>query len=162
MRAKSIDKAVLYFDYLTEDRTRLLPAVAFEEIGADLLRLAEGSLPRKKTPFESAIAEDVEAIVFMRVPQFPSSRAWGDYPVVTPWEYARRMPSDPALQKIIPVPPRPFPEDLRDPDLIPARASRGEIAVMVWATLSVIGIPWLAWRWWQRRRSRTRDASGPK
>ena len=28
------------FDYLTEDRTRLYPAAAFEEIAADLLRLA--------------------------------------------------------------------------------------------------------------------------
>jgi len=162
MRAKSIDKAVLYFDYLTEDRTRLLPAVAFEEIGADLLGLAEGRLPRMKTPFETAIAEDLEALVFLRVPQIPSSRVWGDYPVVTAWEYARRMPSDPALQKIIPVPPRPFPEALRDPDLKTVPPSRGEIALIVWATLSVIGIPWLAWQWWQRRRSRIRDASGPK
>jgi hypothetical protein len=161
LRQKSFEKAVQYFEYLTEDRTRLLPAAAFEEIGADLLRLAQGRLARTRTAFESAIAEDVEAVMFLRVPQFPSSRAWGDYPVVTAWEYARRMPSDPALQKIIPVPPRPFPDALRDPDLLPERPSRGEIALMVWAALSVIGIPWLAWRWWNGRRSRMREASGP-
>jgi hypothetical protein len=163
VREKSIDKAVQYFNYLTEDRTRLLPAVAFEEIGADLLRLAEGRPARAKTAFESAIAEDLEALIFLRVPQIPSSRAWGDYPVVTAWEYAKRMPSDPALQKIIPVPPRPFPDALRDPDLKPAHLRRGEIAVAVWAILSIVGIPWLALRWWQRRRARTREVEpGPK
>ena len=29
------------------------------------------------------------------------------------------MPNDPALAQIVPVPPRPFPKTLRDPDLLP-------------------------------------------
>ncbi len=37
---RSIAKARIAFDYLTEDQTRLMPAAAFEECGADALRLA--------------------------------------------------------------------------------------------------------------------------
>jgi hypothetical protein len=150
---RSVAKAAASFDYLTEDQTRLLPAAAFEEIGADLLRLANGTLGRQPTPLEAALAQDVEAIVFLRVPQLPSSRAWGDFPVATPWEYRDRYPRDPAQAKIIPVPPRPFPDSLRDDDLLPAPHDRSEIAIAVWAILSVVGIPWLLWRGWRRARS---------
>jgi hypothetical protein len=139
------------YDYLTEDRARLFPAAAFEEIGADLLGLASGQFRRAATPFEALLAEDLEALVFMRVPQFPSSRAWGDCPVVSFREYQRRVPSDPEQRQIIPVPPRPFPQRLRDPDLLPAPRSRGEFAVIIWALLSIVGIPWLIERWWRRR-----------
>jgi hypothetical protein len=89
--------------------------------------------------------------VFMRVPQLPSSRAWGDYPIVSAWEYRTRYPSDPAKVQIIPVPPRPFPDHLRDADLLPPPGNRGQVALAVWALLSVVGIPWVLWRWWRRR-----------
>ena len=157
MREHSADRAVQIYDYLAEDRTRLLPAAAFEEIGADLLRFASEAAERTLTPFEALLAADLEALVFLRIPQLPSSRAWGDYPVVTPWEYHRRMPSDPSQQQIIPVPPRPFPSRLRDPDLLLPPPPRGEVALTVWALLSVVGIPWLVWRWWCKRADR-RDA----
>jgi hypothetical protein len=153
VQERSLEKAVQNYDYLTEDRTRLFPAVAFEDIGADLLRLARGRGRRPRTPFETVLAQDIEALVFLRVPQLPSSRAWGDYPVVTTWEYTSRVPSDPAKQQIIPVPPRPFPERLRDPDLLPPVRRRGEVALTVWAILSVVGIPWLIWREWRRRQA---------
>jgi len=151
LRERNADKTVQLYDYLTEDRTRLLPAVAFEEMGADLLRLAMGEVRRTPTAFEALIAQDLEAIVLLRVPQFPSSRAWGDYPVVSMREYHKRVPSDPAKQKIIPVPPRPFPDRLRDRDLLPVAQSRGEIALVLWAVLSIVGIPWLIWRLWRQR-----------
>ncbi len=147
---RSIDKAVQTYDYLTEDRTRLFPAAAFEDSAADLLRLARGRR-RARHPFERTLAQDLEALVFLRVPQIPSSRAWGDYPIVTAWEYTARIPSDPKAQQIIPVPPRPFPRRLRDPDLLPSAPRRGEWALTVWAVLSVVGIPWLLWRWWRAR-----------
>jgi hypothetical protein len=138
------------FDYLTEDRTRLFPAAGFEEIGADLLRLAHGRPARPPTPIEAMLAEDLEALVFLRVPQLPSSRVWGDYPVVSAREYRRRYPSDPSKVQIIPVPSRPFPDHLRDADLLPPPGNRGQIALSVWALLSVVGIPWVLWRWWRR------------
>ena len=97
------------FDYLTEDQTRLFPAAAFEEIGADLLRLATRRPARAPTAFEAMLVEDLDALIFVRVPQLPSSRVWGDYPVAGAWEYRARLPRDPGEAKIIPVPPRPFP-----------------------------------------------------
>jgi hypothetical protein len=160
LRERSADKAVQLFDYLTEDRTRLFPAAAFEEIGADLLRLATGELRRTPSAFEALIAQDLEAIVLLRVPQLPSSRAWGDCPVVTMQEYHKRIPSDPTEQQLIPVPLRPFPQRLRDPDLLPAAQSRGEIALSLWAVLSIVGIPWLVWRLWRRRTAVREDSPG--
>ncbi|HKE41230.1 MAG TPA: hypothetical protein VKG21_15430, partial [Casimicrobiaceae bacterium] len=159
LRERSADKAVQLYDYLTEDRTRLFPAAAFEEIGADLLRLAAGELRRTPTAFEALVAQDIEAIVLLRVPQLPSSRAWGDYPVVTMGEYHKRVPSDPAEQQVIPVPPRPFPQPLRDRDLLPVAQSRGEIALTLWAILSIVGIPWLVWRLWRRRTAVHEDSA---
>jgi hypothetical protein len=149
LRDRSVEKAAQTFDYLTEDQTRLFPAAAFEEIGADLLQLAAGTLARTPAPLEDALAQDLEALVYLRVPQLPSSRAWGDFAVVTAWEYRARYPSDPAKAQVIPVPPRPFPDALHDDDLLPPPRRRSEVAVAVWAVLSLVGIPWLLWRWWR-------------
>jgi hypothetical protein len=152
LRNRSLSRAAQSFDYLTEDQTRLFPAAAFEEIGADLLRLATGRAARAPTSFEAQLAEDLDALLFVRVPQLPSSRVWGDYPVESAWEYRDRYPRDPAAAQIIPVPVRPFPERLRDPDLLPAPRHRADVALAVWAVLSVVGIPWLLWRAWQHWR----------
>lgn len=151
VQERSLDKAVQTYDYLTEDRTRLFPAAAFEDSAADLLRMARGRR-RPRQRFEQMLAQDLEALVFLRLPQIPSSRAWGDYPIVTAWEYTARIPSDPEAQQIIPVPPRPFPQSLCDPDLLPPQRRRGERALAVWAMLSIVGIPWLLWRWWRMRK----------
>ena len=112
--------------------TRLFPAAAFEEIGADLLRMAQGT-PR----VGGAIipVADFEAVVYLRVPQFPSSRSWGTFPVVTVDEYQARMPARRADRQIIQVPARPFPPQLRDPDLLPLIVGRWEmrIAAALWS-----------------------------
>ena len=89
----------------------MFPAAAFEETAADLLRLATRPNSRELTPFETMLAEDIEALVWLRVPQLPSSRAWGDYAVVTKREYEARLPADRSQAKIIPVPPRLFPPE---------------------------------------------------
>jgi hypothetical protein len=146
LRDRSLAKAAKTFNYLTEDRTRLFPAIAFEEIGADLLRLARREPIRRASAFEALLAEDIEALVFLRVPQLPSSRAWGDSPIVSVDEYMARVPSDPAQAKIIPVPARPFPAGLRDPDLHPTIPRRGQRALTLWAAVTIIAIPWIAWR----------------
>jgi hypothetical protein len=115
IREGCLKRGKAVFDYLTEDRTKLYPAVASEEIFADLLKLAGGKTGRKLSEFERMLGEDVEQILLLRIPQFPSSRPWGDWPVASSGEYQARLPDDPAQQKIIPVAPRPFPPELRDP-----------------------------------------------
>ena len=68
------------------------------------------------------------------------------------------MPNDPALMQIVPVPPRPFPDALRDPDLLAPRWTPADWATLAWALLTVVGVPLLLWRWWRRRASRAANA----
>ncbi len=147
LRERSLAKAAATFNYLTEDRTRLFPAIAFEEIGADLLRLARQGATGGRSQFEKSLADDIEALVFLRVPQLPSSRVWGDTPIVSVDEYTVRVPSDPGKAKIIPVPPRPFPASLRDLDLVASPPRRGQRALALWGIATVLAVPWLLWRW---------------
>ncbi len=139
LRERSLKKGKAAFDYLTEDRTRLYPAAAFEEIAADLLRLASGQGARALSDFERLLADDVDEILLVRVPQFPSSRAWGDWPVDSSREYTARVPRDPAQQQIIPVPPRPFPAELRDPRMPGEPPLRSDYAVLAWG-LAIVAL----------------------
>ncbi len=102
------------------------------------------------------VADDVEAILFVRFPQFPSSRAFGDAPVVTPWEYRSRLP---AVPQVVPVPDRPFPDALRDADLLPPPRPPSAYAAAIWGVLLVVGIPMFLYRQWKRWRERARSAS---
>jgi hypothetical protein len=152
-KERSIAKARGAFDYLTEDQTRLMPAAAFEEAGASLLAIARGA---SGGTLARMLAADLEAIVFVRFPQFPSSRVFGDAPAVTPWEYHARVPAEPGMAQIIPLPPRPFPYELRDPDLIAPPRPASDFAATIWGVLSVVGIPWVVMRWWRHWRDRRR------
>lgn len=108
------------YDYLNEEQTRLLPAVAFEAAGLDLLQLVgAASPPRKLTAYEQQIRSDVDAIVLVRIPQVPSSRAMGSAPVFSFDEFRARVPEDQADWKIVPVEARPFPAALRDAATVP-------------------------------------------
>ncbi|MBI2305753.1 MAG: hypothetical protein HYU78_00485 [Rhodocyclales bacterium] len=131
----SLQQGKASFDYLTEDRTRLYPAAAFEEIGADLLRLAGGTARRPLSGFEQVLAGDIDALLFLRIPQLPSSRAWGDFPVVDSREYRQRVPRDPAERQIVPVGPRPFPKDFIDPDAPREPPLRSDYALTGYAAL---------------------------
>ncbi|MEP7329316.1 MAG: hypothetical protein ABI777_08900 [Betaproteobacteria bacterium] len=154
IKEMSVGKAKLAFDYLHTDQTRLMPAAALEEIFASLMAMRSTPAPAGGGQLATMLAEDLEALTFLRFPQFPSSRAFGDAPAVTTWEYRTLIPKDPALAQIVPVPPRPFPTALRDPDLLPRTLRPSDYALIVWGFLSVIGIPFLLWRaWrWQKRR----------
>jgi hypothetical protein len=151
---RSIAKACTQFDYLWEDQTRLMPAAAFEEIGGSLLQLAtvEAARSANAAGLARMIGEDLEAILFARFPQLPSSRAFGDAPVINAWEYRSRLPSVP---QIVPVPERPFPENLRDADLRAPVRPASAYAAAIWGTLLLVGIPIYIYRLWKRWRARS-------
>lgn len=143
------------FEYLSEDRTRLMPAAAFEEAAFGLLRLARGAMEPGDGELARMLAGDLDALVGVRLPQIPSSRAWGTWPAANPREYLNRLPADPADLRVIPVPPRPFPPDLRDPDLLapPPRAST--LPVVAWTLCGVLPLALAAgfvWRAFRRAR----------
>jgi hypothetical protein len=150
----SIGKAKLAFDYLRTEQTRLMPAAALEEIFASLLDLGQHPDTRASGLLADMLAQDMDAVAFLRFPQFPSSRAWGDAPAVSTWEYRALIPNDPALVQIVPVPPRPFPPELRDADLIARPWRPSDYAVAIWSAITVVGIPFLLWRLWRWRRAR--------
>ncbi|CAN7161530.1 hypothetical protein LJR289_000158 [Pseudoduganella sp. LjRoot289] len=102
------------YDYYTEEQTRLYPAVAFTALGQDLLGLLGGQPGRALSAYEQQLRTDVEALVLVRIPQVPSSRAFGSAPVFSIDEFMARAPRDKAQWKTVPVPPRPFPAELRE------------------------------------------------
>ena len=153
----SLRRGKASFDYLSEDRTRLLPALAFEEAGADLLRLVSGKLTRKLTQYETLLANDVEEVLLVRIPQFPSSRVWGSFPVASVSEYHRRLPKDPAQQQIIPVDPRPFPAELQDPAAPKPKPSRSDYAVATYAVALLALGGWALHALLRRKNSHDRD-----
>jgi hypothetical protein len=138
-RDRSLAKARLSFDYLVTERTRLLPALAIESVGTALMQLAAAPTSPSGT-LGSEIADTLAAIAWLRIPQFPSSRAWGSVPVVSLAEYRDRLPADRSKLKIAAVPPRPFPEALRDPDLLPPLPPPSDLAVRVWSLGSLAAI----------------------
>ncbi|HBA08670.1 MAG TPA: hypothetical protein DCW48_03150, partial [Methylotenera mobilis] len=108
----SLESGLKAYDYLSAEQTNLYPFVAFETIGNDLLsRIAKN---QANTAFEKQLAEDLEAIIYVHIPQFPSSRAMGQAPVASLDEYIARTPADMSQWKIIPVGARHFPDTLKD------------------------------------------------
>ncbi len=124
LKERSIAKARVAFDYLCADQTRLLPAAAAEEIFGSLLDLGTGDAMKAPAggPLAQMLARDLDALVFVRFPQFPSSRAWGDAPAATVPEYKERLPRDPAMAKVVPVPPRQLPRCAARPGPAPSAA----------------------------------------
>ena len=160
---RSVAKARIAFDYLVEDLTRLMPAAAFEECGAAALRLAASGFPKSSAgtaagPLARMLADDIESVVLVRFPQLPSSRVFGDAPVVTPWEFRARMPAEP---QIVPVPPRPLPDALRPPDLVPVTRPRSDYAAIFWGTLLLVGIPMFLFRRFREWRAKRKLVSDP-
>ena len=144
------------YDYLSEEQTRLYPAVAFDAAGQDLLQLVSGTPGRTLTAFEQQLRSDVEALILVRIPQFPSSRAFGSAPVFSYDEYMARTPADPADWKIVPVQPRPFPDALRD-GLASQPPQRGlmpwPVALAGGSLLALLlGAGLFARRLWKKRR----------
>jgi heat shock protein HslJ len=142
-KERSIEKAKLAFDYLTVDRTRLMPAAAIEDIFDGLVALGRGTAKDRSSDrsLGHMLAEDIDALAFLRIPQIPSSRAWGDAPVLDIREYRARLPRDRSRMQIVPVPARPFPDALRDADLQPPPVHPSRLAAIVWGTLLFFAVP---------------------
>ncbi|MDD4911021.1 MAG: hypothetical protein PHP57_01875 [Sideroxydans sp.] len=102
------------YDYLSEETTRLYPAVAFDAMGNDLLALAQNKTGRTLSNFEKEMGDNLEALIYVRIPQIPSSRAFGQAPVYSFDQYMKQAPEDRSQWKIVPTEPRPFPAALRD------------------------------------------------
>ena len=135
VKYRSLAQARNAYEYLDTDATRLYPAAAFEEVGADLMRFATRGAVESDGPLPRMLAEDLEALVFLRVPQLPSSRKFGTFPIVSPEEFLGAVPRDPSQAQVVPVPPRPFPPELRDPDLLPEPIRSSTIPIIVWAVV---------------------------
>ncbi len=89
----SFQLATDLFRALMEETTRILPRPAFEALTLDLLRLVREPLDdtRSLTAFEQMLREDTDAVLFVRIPQIPSSRAFGTYPVASFEEFLHRV-----------------------------------------------------------------------
>jgi hypothetical protein len=157
----SFASGTMTFDYLTEERSRLYPRVAFETLGNDLLSLVTAP-GRRLTPYEQILRDQVEAIVFVRIPQIPSSRAFGTYPVASFDEYMARLPAERKDWKIIPLDARPFPDELRDrkPDQ-PLLADNAVGALATGSAILGVAAPLTWWRarWRKRKRRQVSSAS---
>lgn len=144
---RSLTKGRAIYDYLNTEMTRLFPAVAFDAIGTDMLNIANtGSTQTLTSPEMQAMATQIEAIYFVRIPQIPSSRINGLAPVYSFEQYLKQAPADRSQWKIIPVTPNPLPENLKDglalkpqtPALIPMPA--------ILFLISVVGAGWILFK----------------
>ena len=139
---RSLASGKKMFDYLSEERTRLFPRAAFETAAEDWLAILDGQAARPErrlTDYELALRDDAEAVLFIRIPQIPSSRAFGTYPVASFDEYRARVPADRSKWKIVPVDPRPFPEALREPLLAQGHAIKWTAATILTVALVLLG-----------------------
>ena len=140
---RSLASGLKVYRYFSEEVTRLLPRVTFEAIGNDLLHLLRHSDPQRAlTPFEQWLREDVEALLYIHIPQIPSSRAMGTSAVASLEEYQQRVPSDRSKWKTVAVPPRPFPAELRVAPT-PVEAATIPGSVLALTTGCMFGLVWL-------------------
>lgn len=141
---RSLQKGRAIYDYLNTEMTRLFPAVAFDAIGNDLLKIAQtGNQSTLRSGAMQAMPGQLEAIYFVRIPQIPSSRAYGLAPVYSFAQYLQQAPADRNQWQIIPVTPNPLPEPLKEglvrkpetPAVLPIPA--------ILFLISVIGLAWV-------------------
>ncbi len=148
----SLESGRKAYDYLIAEQTSLYPFVAFDAAGRDLLqRIATGG--KAGNSFEKMLAEDLEAIVYVHIPQFPSSRAFGQAPVASIDEYMKRVPEDRAQWKVVPVPPRPFPPELKDPEAPAEESLPSSLALYAYGGffgVSAVGV-------WRRRSGKRQN-----
>ena len=107
-----------------------------------MLALAQGRAARQLTDFEKQLGKDIEALVFVRIPQIPSSRAYGLSPVASFSEYLTQAPEDQSKWKIVPTEPRPFPNSLRESPAVTEKVSPVPLPVALLTLVLVSGLGW--------------------
>lgn len=114
---RDVSAARSIYHYLMEEQTRVFPRAAFEAATLDLLKLVErrAETARSLTRYERMLQDDVEAVLFARIPQIPSSRAFGTAPVASFDQYRQRVPTDRSAWETVPLEPRPLPPHLLGP-----------------------------------------------
>ncbi len=114
---RDLEAARSIYHYLMEEKTRVFPRAAFEAATLDLLRLVERRTEstRRLTSYERMLQDDVEAVLFVRIPQIPSSRPFGTAPVASFDQYRQRVPADRSAWETVALEPRPLPPHLRKP-----------------------------------------------
>jgi hypothetical protein len=65
---------------------------------------------------------------------------FGSWPVVSAAEYHGKVPKDPEEMQIVPVPPRPFPSNLRDADLLPEARRPSDLPLAAWALVALAAV----------------------
>lgn len=140
---RSLTKGRAIYDYLNTEMTRLFPAVAFDAIGNDLLNIAQSGSTETLTDDMQQMADQIEAIYFVRIPQIPSSRVDGMAPVYSFKQYLEQAPSDRSQWKIIPVTPNPLPEKLKDGLALKPQTQVLLPLPAILFLISVLGLLWL-------------------
>ncbi len=101
------------YQSLREEPTRSFPRASFNAVGGDLLSMVgvyeADPVGREYSPLEKMIKEDLEAILFVRMPQIPSNRKFGREPVGGVVDYFMRAPKDRSKWETVPSYPRAFP-----------------------------------------------------
>ncbi len=143
------------YEYFTEEQTRLHPAVAFDALGRDLLDVLDGRAGRELSGFEQQLRSDVAAVMLVRIPQVPSSRAFGSAPAYSIDEFMARAPADRSKWQVVPVEPRPFPEALMDEE---AKRNLRKASWPVGLLVAMVAALGTAWSWRRRQRLRAEMA----
>ncbi|MCX4189485.1 hypothetical protein [Methylophaga sp. OBS3] len=100
------------YDYLMTETSRLLPAVAFDVLSQDMLNIVQQTKSETLTEFEQQLADNIDAIWLVKIPQIPSSRAFGDAPVFSFQEYLDITPANRDDWVTIQLPTQQLPESL--------------------------------------------------
>lgn len=158
VKERSLDHGRKAYDYLSAEKTDLYPFVAFTAAGEDILQRIVAA-PAQVTPYEKMLGEDIEALLYVRIPQFPSSRAMGQAPVASLDEFMARTPADKADWKIVPTDERPFPPEMKDPAAPAEEAPPSQYALAGYGGfLAFLGLGGLH----IKRRRRARANNGEK
>ncbi len=141
---RSLQKGREIYDYLNTEMTRLFPAVAFDAIGNDLLNIAQtGEQHTLASDTMQAMPRQLEALYFVRIPQIPSSRAFGLAPVYSFAQYLQQAPADRGQWKVIPVTPNPLPEKLKKGLAVQPQAPALVPLSAIFFLVSAISIVWV-------------------